>query len=236
MYQIPHDNVREPLIKSVKENKPIKAMNLIYIFKTLPSINLTYMDIKNNIRDEDANTLLHLACDRKENENDGENYKDLVDCLIDNGASVNSYNVDDRIALHFTCINNNKKLTMALLEKNIKINTKDDYKKTPLDYALSHPDKKLVVALVHRGATYNHCSDSDKAEIKKKLIEASNKYLEKNTLTKLSLKNISAKTLNSLGIEEKSIIEDIKHRVEMNKGGKRKTMKRNNPKRKTRKH
>ena len=37
-------------------------------------------------------------------------------------------------------------------------------------------------------------------------------------------------------IEKQNIIEDIKVMTEMKKGGKRKTMKRTNPKRKTRRH
>ena len=65
------------------------------------------------------------------------------------------------------------------------------------------------------------------------------KYQNGSILTNIRTSGNSCvlKKRSELGsIEKQNIIEDIKVMTEMKKGGKRKTMKRTNPKRKTRKH
>ncbi|ORX49588.1 ankyrin, partial [Piromyces finnis] len=89
-----------------------------------------------NIRDDKGNTLLHIACQRGD--------KDMVKCLIDNGANI-------------FIQNNNDDTPVALAEKNddkkkININAQNNKGLTLLHYAWEQGNEKIVKYLIEKGA------------------------------------------------------------------------------------
>jgi uncharacterized protein len=99
------------------------------------------------------------------------NYSEIVEFLINNGANINSALADGSTALYIACINGHAEVVEVLLR--LKANTelsRAGYK--PIDVAISKNDVKIAKYLVQAGAKIEYIQNFEKLLL---AIEASSK-------------------------------------------------------------
>lgn len=82
---------------------------------------------------------------------------DIVDHLLDNGATLIRTNYDGLQAMHFASMTHNQEMLNTLVEKGGAINATDEFGNTPLHYAvLNHGDSALVQHVIKLGGIVNN--------------------------------------------------------------------------------
>ncbi|OUM69395.1 hypothetical protein PIROE2DRAFT_50243, partial [Piromyces sp. E2] len=83
---------------------------------------------------------------------------DIVSYLIDNGANVNLYNIDQQTALMYACKERNLEIVKYLIDHGADINIRNRYQNTAFDILIDNYDKdihgdlyKLVIYFVEHG-------------------------------------------------------------------------------------
>lgn len=102
----------------------------------------------------DDKSLLHFAIDNCEN-----NYYELIEFLIQNGADINSHeSFLKETPLHRICarIEPNIKIAQSLLEKGTDVNAENISGKTPVFYCGFSYSVELLNLLLKYGADINH--------------------------------------------------------------------------------
>lgn len=92
----------------------------------------------------DGWTPLHQAAEDK--------HEDLVELLVDKGASVNRCTDSERSLLNFVCLYGSVRLAKLGLDKGADVNAKDRDAYTPLHMAATANSKSLIQVLVEAGA------------------------------------------------------------------------------------